>query len=546
MTNPRTIQPDARTVIVGVDTHKHVHVAVAIDTWGIRLDDRSCAADSDGYQPLITWAERHGRVAAFGIEGTGSYGAGLARAVRRAGHQVLEVNRGDRRTRRIAGTSDPVDAETAAVGPGGPIDRHPEDRGRGAVEMMRHLKVARRTAVNARTSAMITLKQIVVPAPPARRETRHPLADQALLTRGRGWRCGTIDTPTASAKQTLRALARRWFALSVEIVDHDRHRGRLTTQTSPTLREGLGIGADTAAEMLIICGDTPDRIHAEAACATLCGACPIPASSGMTTGRHRLYRGGHRQANAALHRAVIVRMRSHSPTLNSVERRTAEGRPTREILRCLKRLSRPRDLSARRCRGRRRSPRSGLERVGTRAEPHHLRGGDSAAQSAPVVGRWLLGGSRRRPRPPRLLRGLPDWHSARGRRRIQPVPRIRDDQQRRGQRAGLCARDRSHPPGPLHARRRLGTARPRAGDAALSQRRRLWLRDPRADVHGPGLDDPPGPRADLHPADARRRRVPRRRTVPPHDAGHHARRVDRRHAAARVSSVQLHLRGRRR
>ena len=114
MTNPRTIQPDARKVIVGVDTHTHVHVAVAIDTWGIRLGDRSCAADSDGYQQLITWAERHGRVAAFGIEGTGSDGAGLARAVRRAGHQVLEVNRGDRRTRRIAGKSDPVDAETAA------------------------------------------------------------------------------------------------------------------------------------------------------------------------------------------------------------------------------------------------------------------------------------------------------------------------------------------------------------------------------------------------------------------------------------------------
>ena len=109
MTNHRTIQPDARKVIVGVDTHKHVHVAVAIDTWGIRLGDRSCAADSDGYQQLITWAERHGRVAAFGIEGTGSYGAGLARAVRRAGHQVLEVNRGDRRTRRIAGKSDTVD-----------------------------------------------------------------------------------------------------------------------------------------------------------------------------------------------------------------------------------------------------------------------------------------------------------------------------------------------------------------------------------------------------------------------------------------------------
>ena len=158
MTNHRTIQPDARKVIVGVDTHKHVHVAVAIDTWGIRLDDRSCAADSDGYQQLITWAERHGHIAAFGIEGTGRSGAGLARAVRRAGHQVLEVNRGDRRTRRIAGKSDPVDAETAArsvlAGQSTAIPKTAD----GAVEMMRHLKVARRTGVKARTAAMITLK----------------------------------------------------------------------------------------------------------------------------------------------------------------------------------------------------------------------------------------------------------------------------------------------------------------------------------------------------------------------------------------------------
>ena len=214
--------------------------------------------------------------------------------------------------------------------------------------MMRHLKVARRTAVKARTSAMITLKQIVVTAPPALRETLHPLADQALLNRCRGWRCGTIDTPTASAKHTLRALARRWFALSVEIVDHDRHLGRLTTQTSPTLREGFGIGADTAAEMLIIFGDNPDRISfGSRPSPKLCGACPISASSGMTTGRHRLYRGGHRQANAALHRAVIVRMRYHSPTLNDVERRTAEGRPQTGDHPLSQTLSRPRDLSAR-------------------------------------------------------------------------------------------------------------------------------------------------------------------------------------------------------
>ena len=149
MTNRMTSPPDARKVIVGVDTHKHVHVAVAIDTWGIRLGDQSFVADSGGYQALITWAETHGRLEAFGIEGTGSYGAGLARAVRRAGHRVVEVNRGDRRTRRAAGKSDTVDAEVAArsvlAGQSTAIPKTAD----GAVEMMRQLKVARDSAVNA-------------------------------------------------------------------------------------------------------------------------------------------------------------------------------------------------------------------------------------------------------------------------------------------------------------------------------------------------------------------------------------------------------------
>ena len=199
MTNPRTIQPDARTVIVGVDTHTHVHVAVAIDTWGIRLGDRSGAADSDGYQQLITWAERHGRVSRTcrRVRHRGHRqlrGGTRARGPASRRHQVLEVNRGDRRTRRIAGKSDPGDAETAARSVlAGQSTAIPKTAA-GAVEMMRHLKVARRPAVKARTAAMITLKQIVVTAPPALRETLHPLADQALLKRCRGWRGGTIDT----------------------------------------------------------------------------------------------------------------------------------------------------------------------------------------------------------------------------------------------------------------------------------------------------------------------------------------------------------------
>ena len=182
MTNRMTSPPDARMVIVGVDTHKHVHVAVAIDTWGIRLGDQSFVADSGGYQALITWAETHGRIEAFGIEGTGSYGAGLARAVRRAGHRVVEVNRGDRRTRRAAGKSDTVDAEVAArsvlAGQSTAIPKTAD----GAVEMMRQLKVARDSAVKARTTAMNTLKQIIVQAPPVLREALHDLTDHGLLT----------------------------------------------------------------------------------------------------------------------------------------------------------------------------------------------------------------------------------------------------------------------------------------------------------------------------------------------------------------------------
>ncbi len=204
MTNRMPTPPEARKVIVGVDTHTHVHVAVAIDRWGIRLRDQAFVADSGGYQALITWAETHGRIETFGVEGTGSYGAGLARAVRRAGHRVVEVNRADRRTRRAAGKSDTIDAEVAArsvlAGQSTAIPKTAD----GAVEMMRQLKITRDTAVKARTTAMNTLKQIVVHASPVLREALHDLTDHGLLTRCAGLRPGSLDTPTASAKRCLR------------------------------------------------------------------------------------------------------------------------------------------------------------------------------------------------------------------------------------------------------------------------------------------------------------------------------------------------------
>ena len=159
MTHTMTTQPEGWKVIVGVDTHKHVHVAVAIDTRGIRLGDHSFVADSSGYQALLMWAHTHGRIETFGIEGPGSYGAGLARAVRRAGHRVVEVNRGDRHTRRAVGKSDTVDAESAARSVlAGQATATPKT-GDGVVEMIRQLKIARDTAGKARACADTSRRQ---------------------------------------------------------------------------------------------------------------------------------------------------------------------------------------------------------------------------------------------------------------------------------------------------------------------------------------------------------------------------------------------------
>lgn len=232
-------------------------------------------------------------------------------------------------------TSTPKGAARAVLG--GQATALPKS-GTSKVEMIRHLKVARDTAVKARTQAMLTLKAIIVAAPVALRERLDELTGKmALIRHLAALRPGPINSTTASAKVSLRALARRWLVLDEEIRIHDAHLEELTHQCAPTLIEAHGIKTNTAAEMLLVVGDNPERTRSEAALAKLCGACPVPASSGKTS-RHRLNRGGHRQANAALYRVVIVRMRTHQPTLDSVRRRTAEGKSKSEIIRCLKRF----------------------------------------------------------------------------------------------------------------------------------------------------------------------------------------------------------------
>jgi transposase len=336
--NSMSPDPRRRRVVIGVDTHKHVHVAVALDDIGGRLDARSFPADRGGYDQLLDWAATFGAGRLiFAIEGTGSYGAGLTSAVRRRNLGVIEVLRTDRRDRRLRGKSDTLDAENAARSALNGTSTAVPKTNNGVVEMIRQIKVAKDVAVKARTAAMVSLKAVIVTADPELREQLQPMTKMALIDRCASLRPGPVTSVHAAAKHTLRAIARRWRQLNDEVKIHEKLLNELTTQLVPQLVDAFGVGADTAAEMLIVAGDNPNRVRSEPAWARLCGVAPVPASSGMTT-RHRLNRGGHRHANAALYRAVIVRMQHHEPTRAYTARRTAEGKTKKEIIRCLKRL----------------------------------------------------------------------------------------------------------------------------------------------------------------------------------------------------------------
>ena len=333
-----SVELDKNDIIVGVDTHKDQHVAAVLDGIGRYRGGVAVPATEAGYVQMLSWARSHGRVVAFGVEGCGSYGIGLARFLRRQGEKIFEVSRPPRRgARRAAGKSDPLDAEHAAREVlSGRALAIPKDAD-GSVEVLRLVKIARGTAVKSRSQAIITLKATLVTAPDSLRAELQGLSDFKLVTT-----CATMPDeaptdPSIAVRYTLRALAIRWLMLHEEIKQHTRHLKRITEATAPELTEAFGIGFDSAAQLLIAAGDNANRIRSEAAFAKLTGVCPIPASSGRTTGRYRLNRGGNRQANAALYRIVIVRMRWHQPTLDYVARRTEEGLTKKDIIRCLKR-----------------------------------------------------------------------------------------------------------------------------------------------------------------------------------------------------------------
>ena len=318
---------ETRAVTGGVDTHADVHVAAALDSIGGLLGVQEFPATPGGYAGLLEWLGGFGAVCLVGIEGTGSYGAGLARHIAGAGVRVVEVDRSDRQDRRRQGKSDPLDAISARGAP----------RGRdGTVEAIRVLMVAKRTARSGRTQTINQARSLVLTGPDDLRVRFAHHATAFLVAELAGLRPRPGATVGYATRIAPRELGRRAEFLDGQPGRPDELILPLVTAHAPGLLALCGVGPDTAALLLIAAGDHPARLRSEAAWAHLCATAPIPASSGKTV-RHRLNPGGDRQANHALWRIVITRMSSHPPTRAYVDRRSKEGLSKTEIIRCLKR-----------------------------------------------------------------------------------------------------------------------------------------------------------------------------------------------------------------
>ena len=324
------------SVTVGVDTHADVHVAAAVDALGRFLGAGSFPTTAAGYGALLRWAQEFGAVERFGVEGTGAYGAGLARFLAARGQAVVEVDRPDRRTRRQRGKSDPVDAEAAARAVlAGTASGVPKARD-GAVEMIRTLRVARSGALKGRTQAANQLHSLVTTAPEELRARLRRLGLAELVRACAALRPpGRLTGPVDACKLALRRIARRHQALSAEVAELDVALEALTEAAAPELVAVYGVGVEVAGQLLVTVGDNPERLRSEASFARLCGVAPLPASSGRTQ-RHRLDPRGDRHAHHALWRVAITRMAHDRRTRAYVERRTEEGL-SKEIIRCLKR-----------------------------------------------------------------------------------------------------------------------------------------------------------------------------------------------------------------
>jgi transposase len=354
-----TVTTPVGDITGGVDTHLDFHVAAAKDALGRTLGTARFPATAAGYAALQAWLTGFGPLALVGAEGTGSYGAGLTAHLTDRGVPVVEINRPDRRKRRLNGKSDPQDAiNAAAAAQAGENTATPKPR-TGPVESVRVLRIARDQLVTARTAAINTLRALIVTAPAGLRETLHGLGTTALLTH-----CATLAAPplpaprpgdrtrnhtaaalaahlldsTAAVHTALGELARQIRFHDTGIRDLDTTLDALVRRIAPRTTALHGLGTHTTAQLLVTAGDHPDRLHGEPAFATLTGTAPQDCSSGRQQ-HHRLSRAGDRQANAALHRVTVTRLATHQPTRTYLRERLRPGTKMtkKHLIRCLKR-----------------------------------------------------------------------------------------------------------------------------------------------------------------------------------------------------------------
>jgi transposase len=323
-------------MVAGIDTHKNTHHIAVLDHLGRRVADREFPTNVHGYRQIVAFLRERGPVERVGIEGTGSYGAGIARALAGEGFTVVEVARQNRQARRRSGKSDPIDAHQAALAVLAGTDTVPKSAD-GKVESLRILMSERHSAVKARSQTMNQIHALLITAPDQVRSDYRSLTGRNLVITLARSRPSGVASPALTARQTLKRLARRHVMLAEEIDVIDAELEELVRAINPTLLSLRGVGVVTAATLLVAAGDNPERLASREAFAALCGVAPIPASSGQTT-RHRLSRGGNRLANNALHRIVLLRIRHHEPrTVAYFDRRRSEQLTDRDIIRCLKR-----------------------------------------------------------------------------------------------------------------------------------------------------------------------------------------------------------------
>jgi transposase len=328
---------ETRPITGGVDTHLDTHIAAALDANGGVLGVESFATTPQGFSALRGWLAGFGPVDRVGVEGTGAYGAGLARHLRAAGLEVIEVDRPNRQVRRLQGKSDTADAVEAGRAVLSGRARGVAKTADGNVEAMRALLVAKRSGREARITCLNQLRHLGFCAPDELRERfrgvpRARLAHTAAALRPRA----DSDPVLYATKLAMRTLGRRVLTLGEDTEALDVVLAELVAATTPSLLELYGVGVHTAAILLVAAGDNAERVRSEPAWAHLCGVAPLQASSGKTT-RHRLNRGGNRQANHALWRIVFTRMASEPRTHTYVQRRLDEGLSKPEIIRILKR-----------------------------------------------------------------------------------------------------------------------------------------------------------------------------------------------------------------